>query len=89
LVFQSLQKNTKLEITLPDGAFYLFVGVKKFLRAGEDSLSFAQRLLEEAKVAVVPGTPFGEPEFIRLSFATDEKTLVEGCHRIVSYLDRS
>jgi aspartate aminotransferase len=74
-----------LELFKPDGAFYLFVGVKNFLREGEESIAFAERLLEGAKVAVVPGTPFGEPDFIRLSFATDERTLVEGCRRMAKF----
>jgi aspartate/methionine/tyrosine aminotransferase len=60
--------------------------VKDFLRAGEDSIEFAQRLLEEARVAVVPGTPFGEPEFLRFSFAVDEKSIEKGCERFVEYL---
>jgi len=86
LVIKKLQNNRSLDIFSPDGAFYVFVGIKKFLRTGEDSVTFAQRLLEEAKVAVIPGTPFGESGFIRLSFATDEKTLEEGCDRILKYL---
>jgi len=81
------KKARKIEVVSPDGAFYVFVGVGKYLRAGEDSIAFAQRLLEEAKVAVVPGTPFGEPEFLRLSFATDEKSIQEGCSRLTNYLE--
>jgi aspartate/methionine/tyrosine aminotransferase len=50
-------------------------------------MEFAQRLLEEARVAVVPGTPFGEPKFLRFSFATDEKSIEEGCRRFVTYLE--
>lgn len=86
LLLEILRKSSKLELVSPEGAFYCFVGIGKCLRAGEDSISFAQRLLEEAKVAVVPGTPFGEPEFVRLSFATDDKSLEAGCERIVRYI---
>lgn len=86
LILEKLKNARKLEVITPDGAFYVFVGVKAYLRAGEDAVAFSQRLLEEAKVAVIPGTPFGEPEFVRLSFATDEKTLQEGCDRFVKYL---
>jgi aspartate aminotransferase len=87
LLVEILRKGRRIELHTPDGAFYAFAGIGKYLRPGEDSIAFAQRLLEEAKVAVVPGTPFGEPEFIRFSFATDEKTLVEGCNRFIKYLD--
>lgn len=82
-----LKKAGKIQVIEPEGAFYAFVGFGGFLRKGEDSLEFAQRLLEQAKVAVVPGTPFGEPEFVRLSFATDEESLREGCRRIVDYVE--
>jgi aspartate aminotransferase len=86
LTLENLGKASKLELMSPDGAFYAFVGLKHYLRQGEDSMGFAQRFLEEGKVAVVPGTPFGEPGFIRISFATDEKSLQEGCTRLVEYL---
>lgn len=88
LVLEILKKASKMEVIPPGGAFYVFVGIGQYLRAGEDSIAFAQRLLEEAKVATVPGTPFGEPEFLRLSFASDEKSLQEGCTRIVNYLNK-
>ncbi len=87
LMLENLKKARKLELVVPHGAFYLFIGVGKYLKSGEDSIAFAQRLLEEANVATVPGTPFGEPEFLRLSFSTDEKSILEGCNRIVKYLE--
>jgi aspartate aminotransferase len=87
ILLENLRKASKIEIVKPQGAFYAFVGVKHFLKPGEDSMAFAQRLLEDAKVAVVPGTPFGEPEFVRLSFATDEASIQEGCRRMVEYLE--
>lgn len=86
LALDILRKTSKIDVVTPEGAFYLFCGVGNYIRAGEDSFSFAERLLEEAKVAVVPGTPFGEKEFIRLSFATDDRSLQEGCERVVRFL---
>ncbi len=86
LAVDILKKGGKIDLLPPDGAFYLFVGVGRALKTGEDSISFAEALLESEKVAVVPGTPFGEPEFVRLSFATDERSLEEGCRRLVRFL---
>lgn len=95
LTLEILGKAGKLKIVAPQGAFYVFVGVGNYLKpdsskdsngAKEDSLAFAERLLEGAKVAVVPGTPFGESEFFRISFALDEKSLRTGCQRIVDFL---
>ena len=89
ILLENLKNAPRIEIVDPDGAFYAFIGIKSHLRAGEDSMGFAQRLLEEAQVAVIPGTPFGEAHFIRISFSTDEKSIIEGCQRITRYLQRS
>ena len=87
LALEILRKARKIEVLTPDGAFYIFLGVGQHLKPGEDSMGFAERLLDQAKVAVVPGTPFGEPGFVRLSFALDDRSLQEGCERIVKFLE--
>jgi aspartate aminotransferase len=87
LALETLEKATKLKIVRPEGAFYIFIGVEDYYLADEESGAFAERLLKDARVAVVPGTPFGAPGFLRLSFATDEASLKEGCERIVKFLN--
>ncbi|MEK6705059.1 MAG: pyridoxal phosphate-dependent aminotransferase [Bdellovibrionota bacterium] len=82
LALENLGKTSKLDIVVPQGAFYIFMGV------GEDSVVFTERLLGEGMVALVPGSSFGEPNFVRLTFSIDEKSLAEGCRRIVRYLNR-
>ena len=67
----------------PRGAFYLFCDISA---TGLDSLTFAKKLLDEKKVAVIPGGPFGEDGFIRLSFATDMKTIENGVERIKDWI---
>ncbi len=67
----------------PNGAFYLFVNIK---RLGIGSLAFAESLLDEARVAVVPGVAFGREGCIRLSYATDLNTIEEGCARIHKFV---
>jgi aspartate/methionine/tyrosine aminotransferase len=55
---------------------------------GMDANTFADRLLEEARVAVAPGATFGplaEP-YIRVSLATEDTVLVEGLERICAYI---
>jgi len=71
----------------PDGAFYVFVSIKK---TGLDCLSFAQALLKEEKVAVVPGTAFGEnfKDYIRISYASSYENLKEALNRIKNFLKR-
>ncbi|HZG75254.1 MAG TPA: aminotransferase class I/II-fold pyridoxal phosphate-dependent enzyme, partial [Paenibacillus sp.] len=72
------------DVAKPEGAFYIFPSVRKF---GLDSTSFAYRLLEEHRVAVVPGnafTPFGEG-FVRLSYACSMVTLAAALDRIETF----
>jgi aspartate aminotransferase len=68
----------------PDGAFYIFPDVSAFFgRAGiRDSQTFATFLLDEARVAVVPGSAFGADDFVRISYATSMERLHEGVRRI-------
>jgi aspartate aminotransferase len=72
----------------PDGAFYLFPEVKGVYGKGKirDSNSFAQYLLDEARVAVVPGIAFGSDDHVRISYATSMDRLREGVRRIESAL---
>jgi aspartate aminotransferase len=67
----------------PEGAFYLFPDVSKHVGSGtRTTLDLAERLLEEAKVAVVPGEGFGAPGYLRLSFARPMAELEEAARRL-------
>jgi len=72
----------------PQGAFYIFADVSGLIGKEADgqtisgSMDVAQFLLEKARVAVVPGAPFGRDGFVRLSYATDIETIREGMARI-------
>lgn len=70
--------------TDPDGAFYVFPDISAYFgKAGiTDSQSFANFLLDEARVAVVPGGAFGLDSFVRISYATSMERLHEGVRRI-------
>ncbi|WDH99446.1 aminotransferase A [Paenibacillus urinalis] len=77
--------NAGFEVTQPNGAFYIFPSVAKF---GLDSTTFAHRLLEEKRVAVVPGAafaPFGD-DYIRISYACSMEVLREALDRIESFV---
>jgi aspartate aminotransferase len=67
----------------PQGAFYMLPNISSF---GIDSVSFASRLLEEAKVAVVPGAAFGADANIRLSYACSKANIDEGVGRIAAFV---
>lgn len=73
----------------PTGAFYCFPDVSAtFARLGvSSSREFAARLLEEAKVAVVPGIAFGMDAHVRLSFATSMEEIDKGLDRLAAFLE--
>ncbi|MGM9567060.1 MAG: aminotransferase class I/II-fold pyridoxal phosphate-dependent enzyme [Clostridia bacterium] len=79
-------KNIGIDMVTPQGAFYVFPSIKKF---GMTSDEFATRLLQEKNVAVVPGTAFGEcgEGFIRCSYATSMKHIVEAFNRIEDFVN--
>ena len=74
--------------TDPDGTFYVFPDVRNYFgrRGIHDSQSFAGYLLDEARVAVVPGGAFGAEEFVRISYATSMERIHEGVARIEAAL---
>lgn len=80
-------KRMKLECFEPFGAFYIFPNIKEF---GMTSEEFATRLLEEEKVAVVPGTAFGDcgEGFLRISYAYSLDDLKEAIGRLGRFVDR-
>jgi len=67
---------------LGGGAFYLFPNISGL---GLDSTTLASRLLEEEKVAVVPGIAFGSDQHMRLSYATSDEILEKGAERIARF----
>ena len=78
-----------LRCRTPEGAFYLFPSCEGMIgrkrvdgRTIENDLDFAAFLLEEANVAVVPGSAFGLAPFFRISFAAATERLREACNRI-------
>ncbi|MDQ0338028.1 aminotransferase [Caldalkalibacillus uzonensis] len=74
-----------IDVVKPAGAFYLFPSIKKY---GLSSLEFALKLLEQEKLAVVPGDAFSSygEGFIRLSYAYGMDTLEEGCKRLEQFV---
>lgn len=72
-----------LSVIKPNGAFYLFVNIKK---VSNDSMQFCKDLLEEEGVAVVPGVGFGAEGYFRFSYATDIETIKEGVRRIEAFV---
>ena len=77
------------------GAFYAFPDLSAFYdrdiagKKAQNTLELAAIILEEAKVAIVPGEAFGSPGYARLSFALGDEDLEEGLTRIIKLLNNS
>ena len=77
-----------LEVNVPEGAFYLFPKCSSFFGKEygkykiSNSTDLAMYLLEEGHVATVSGDAFGAPDYFRMSYATDDKTITEALNRI-------
>lgn len=78
-------KEMGLDVFEPKGAFYIFPNISATGMTSED---FAMKLLQEKKVAVVPGTAFGEglEGYIRCSYATSIEDIKEACKRIREFI---
>ncbi len=76
----------------PSGAFYVMANIAQIKgkeirgRKINNSIDFANLLLDDAKVAVVPGIAFGADDYVRLSYATSMENIIEGLDRIETLL---
>ena len=85
-IFSRISRMKNISCVRPEGAFYIFCDMAK-LKYG--SVKLANRLLDEAKVAVIPGEPFGADSFIRMSFATGMDDIKKGMDRIEDWVDKN
>ena len=94
-MYRMLNEIPSVTCLEPEGAFYAFPSFKEVLgreiggRRPETTLELAEVILEEVKVAIVPGEAFGSPGYARLSFALGDDDLVEGVERIAGLLAAS
>lgn len=82
LLFEGIIQIPGMRCVKSQGAFYLFPRISDY---GLSSTEFAARLLEEQKVAVVPGIAFGSDDYIRLSYATSEDVITKGLQRLKQF----
>jgi aspartate aminotransferase len=91
-MYEMLSAIDGVEVLLPEGAFYAypsfeaFVGTKVAGRQVTSTLELSTVVLDEAKVAFVPGEAFGTPGYARFSFAMGDDDLAEGIRRIAKVL---
>jgi aspartate aminotransferase len=89
LIVDRLNAIEGVHCATPGGAFYVFPDLTSFVGEGKrfaTDLELADYLLSEALVAVVPGSAFGAPGHVRLSYATSDELIEEGVRRIAKAL---
>lgn len=82
LMLSCLDQVPQISYIRPGGAFYVFCNVSKIGNGAE----VAKRMLDEIKVAGIPGDAFGAPDFIRLSFSTSDAKIKDGIARIAKWI---
>ncbi len=89
-LMEGLKSIPGLRCVPPHGAFYAYPNVGYYLKQDGlgDTSVLAERLLEEAHVAVVPGTAFGTHEHLRISYATSMEHINEGLRRMASFFSK-
>ncbi len=94
LVMEGVDQIKGLKKYTPKGAFYLFPEISDFLGTSDGNTTINNDsdlcfyLLEQANVALVPGSAFGSPENIRISYAASDEELQEALRRMKTYLDQ-
>ncbi len=88
-IVDALNSINGVKCIKPEGAFYVFPNISHFIKENiKNDIDLTEYLLEEAKVAVVPGSAFGKNGYIRLSYATSMENIKEGAKRIKEALEK-
>jgi aspartate aminotransferase len=87
-LYEALKNLPGVRVSPADGTFYLFLDIQEAIRHKglSNDIEFAAKLLEEVGLALIPGTAFGAPGHIRLSFAASLATLEEAVNRFTRFL---
>ncbi len=94
LMYNAVSRISGLSTHMPEGAFYMMLNISRLLgkrlngREITGADDFAELLLAEEKVAVVPGTAFGARDHVRVSYATAQETIRLGLERIARFVNR-
>jgi aspartate aminotransferase len=79
-----LSSEPAIHALAPEGAFYLYLRAPGAGKVPDAGSVFATRLLETADIAIVPGSAFGTPDWVRVSYAADQAQVEEAMRRLVA-----
>lgn len=89
-IVEALNAIDGISCNWPDGAFYVYPNLRELLdaRRVENPADLALQLLQEARVAVVPGEGFGTRDHVRISYATSMEQLEKGADRLARFFGK-
>lgn len=94
IIIDALSQIEGVQLNVPQGAFYIFPNISSFFGKKykdyhiQNASDLSMYILDEARVATVTGDAFGNPECIRLSYATSDDIIIEAAQRIKTALDK-
>ena len=89
MVFETLNTMEGVKVTPSDGTFYIFPDLSEAIKAKgfDNDVDFCAALLEEKLLAIVPGSAFGNPGCVRLSFAASDAMLEKALMRLKEFIN--
>ena len=93
MVIEKLNKMPGIKSNQPEGAFYIYPNISHYFGKTNGSMriendtDFCVYMLEKAHIAIVPGAAFGNPNCVRISYATSKNILVEALDRMENALE--
>jgi aspartate aminotransferase len=90
-IVAELNKMPGIKVLPSDGTFYTFPNIEGVLETSsliKDDLAFAEYLLNEAEIAVIPGSAFGAPGYMRISYATSMENIKEAMRRLATAIQK-
>ena len=87
IIVNGLRGIPNIKCNMPEGAFYAYPNVGAYLNKGSitDATALAEKLLDEAYLALVPGPAFGTDAHVRISYATSREQIAEGVRRLKDF----
>lgn len=87
LMTDLLNQIPEINVSAPEGAFYIFVDMSAYIgKHFVDDIELSEALLEKVHVSTVPGTFFGGPNHLRLSYTVNQEDIKKGIERIYQFL---
>ena len=91
IIVNGLRGIPNIRCNMPEGAFYAYPNVGAYLKKNgiADATALAEKLLDEAHLALVPGPAFGTDAHVRISYATSREQITEGVRRLKDFFAKA